>query len=285
MFPSSKTECIRAVIIDDEEPARRELRTLLKEHPHVKVCGEAADSKKAALLLKECKPDLLFLDIEMPGCGGLEWSRTLPLPRPQIIFTTAFSEFAVQAFELHALDYLMKPINPSRLKKALERYAIMTKANAIDLDKLSKVDEPLKERKENDASLDQGIREPENFAAVDTPENESQLPENASVFVRDGDRCWYVPIAKIPLLEAEGSYTRLHLEDGHPLVPRNLSSMENRLPNTLFMRANRSQLINLQFIQTINHWFSGSLKVTLKGGFEVEFSRRQAQLFRERMSL
>jgi two-component system LytT family response regulator len=273
MKPTLKKECIRAVIIDDEEPARRELRTLLKEHPHVEICGEAPDARRASLLLKEFKPDLLFLDIEMPGCGGLEWSKSLPLPRPQIIFTTAYSEFAVEAFELHALDYLMKPINPPRLKRALERYEqttmpIPTRAN----DAAESANITLEQQEENPISLDQGI-------------HEGQLAETASVFVRDGDRCWYVPIAKIPLLEAEGNYTRLHLEDGHPLVPRTLSAMESRLPEAVFMRANRSQIINLRYIETINQWFSGSLKVRLHCGVEVEFSRRQAQVFRERMSL
>jgi two-component system, LytTR family, response regulator len=121
--------------------------------------------------------------------------------------------------------------------------------------------------------------------AADVPAPEKPLREDDHVFVRDGDRCWFVPVRSIRLLEAEGNQTRLFFDEEKPLLYRSIGSLEERLPARLFLRANRSQLVNLAFIETIDPWFSGSLKATLRGGPEVEFSRRQAQLFRERMSL
>jgi len=111
------------------------------------------------------------------------------------------------------------------------------------------------------------------------------LTEDDHVFVREGDRCWFVPVRSILLLEGESNHTRVYFEQEKPLLYRTIVSMEARLPAKLFLRANRSQLVNLTFIESIGQWFSGSLKVRLRGGLEVEFSRRQAQIFRDRLSL
>lgn len=245
---------IQTIIVDDEAPARRELRTLLDDHPQFAICGEAADAWAASELVASRRPALIFLDIELPGLGGISWYKSLPGPRPHVIFTTAYSEFAVHAFELDALDYLVKPIHPARLEAALQRF-IRTQTAAGG----------------NGAPVSAGPEEP--------------LAIDSRVFVREGERCWYVPVSRIRLLEAAGNYTRLLFDDDRPLLLSSLTALERRLPPDIFIRANRSQLINVRFIETIGEWFSGSLKVNLKGGGEVEFSRRQAQLFRERMSL
>ncbi len=248
---------MKTVIIDDERLARAELRTFLSDHPGIEVCGEAANVTQALALLEREKPDLAFLDIEMPGRNGFDLLAALPPPHPQIVFVTAFNEFAIRAFEVNALDYLLKPLRRERLAIALAR---------------------AQEKFAGPATLLKS-----NYVESATPDE--PLRESDSVFVRTGERCWFVPLRSVSLLEAEGDQTRLHFEGQTPVLYRSLASLEQRLPPSLFIRANRSQLINLSFVETIAPWFSGSLKVKLRHGPEIEFSRRQAQLFRSRMSL
>ena len=244
---------MNAIIVDDERPARTELARLLAGFPAVRLVGDAASAPEARDLIERLQPDLVFLDIEMPEQNGFDLLESLPPPHPHVIFTTAYNAYAVKAFELNALDYLLKPINPRRLGEAIERVA-------------------------------KSCCDPARLPAVE-PVAGAPLRADDHVFVRDGDRCWFVPVRALRLLESDGNYTRLHFDKASPLLYRTLNSMEERLPPALFMRANRAQLINLTAIEKIGQWFSGSLKVTLKDGAEVEFSRRQAQLFREKMSL
>jgi two-component system LytT family response regulator len=244
---------MKAIIVDDERPARAELRTLLEEHPTIEICGEAENASTAMALIAQVKPDVIFLDIQMPGKTGFELLEELTAPMPQVIFTTAYDEYAVRAFEINALDYLMKPINPKRLAAAIER---------------------LHER---------GTVPPDNEITGNTPGQ--NWTEQDRVFVRERDRCWFVPIKSIRLIESEGNHSRIHFDKEQPLLHRTLGSFEEKLPSRLFLRANRAQIVNLSYVETIEPWFSGSLKVKLRDGMEVEFSRRQAQLFRERMSL
>lgn len=248
---------MKTVIIDDERLARTELRALLGHHSSVEICGEAANVSQALTLLEREKPDLIFLDIEMPGRNGFDLLAALPPPHPQIIFVTAFDEFAIRAFEVNALDYLLKPIRPERLAMALARV------------------------QENVAAPPAS---PEGNYVEPAPSVEP-LRESDSVFVRTGERCWFVPLRSISVVEAEGDQTRIYFDGQTPLLNRSLASMEQRLPTSLFIRANRSQLINLSFVESITPWFSGSLKVKLRNGLEIEFSRRQAQLFRSKLSL
>lgn len=248
---------MKALIIDDERLARKELRELLAEHPFIQICGEAENATAALKLVADTNPDLLFLDIQMPGKTGFEFLESLPPPHPQVIFTTAYSEYAVQAFEVNALDYLTKPIHPKRLASALER---LRERMIVPADQSS------------DTTL--------------LPDSNSRKWENESrVFVRERDRCWFVTIKSIRLIESEGNHSRIHFDKEQPLLYRTLASLEEKLPPNLFLRANRSQLVNLSFVESIEPWFSGSLKVKLRDGTEIEFSRRQAQLFREQMSL
>jgi two-component system LytT family response regulator len=247
---------MKAIIIDDERLAREGLKGLLADFPFVEVCGEAANATEALKLVAKVRPDLLFLDIEMTGQNGFDLLEAMPPPHPHVIFVTAYSAFALRAFEVNALDYLLKPIDAKRLGAALEKV------------------------RASDAGTTRAAKAGAEGVAPDMP-----LREDDRVFVRDGDRCWFVPVRSIRLLESEGNHTRVHFDREKPLIYRTLGSMEERLPARLFLRANRSQLVNLTFIETIGQWFSGSLKVALRGGPEVEFSRRQAQLFRERLSL
>ena len=227
---------MKAIIVDDEALARRELRRLLKEHDWVDIVGEAANIEEAFTRTQQLNPGLIFLDIQMPGGSGFDLLSRLDEP-PQVIFTTAYDQHAVRAFEVNALDYLLKPIEPERLAAALN------KVNSRDT-------------------------------------RPSDVLER--VFVRDGSRCWFIPLREVRLLSAEGNYLRLSWGTLQPLLARPLTVLEQRLDPALFFRANRSQIINLDFIEAVEVGLGGRLHVQLRGGPEVEISRRQAQLFRRR---
>ncbi len=233
---------MKAVIIDDEALARRELRRLLAEFSWLEVLGEAAHIEEAAAAIEALSPDLIFLDIQMPGGSGFDLLARLNRV-PNVIFTTAYDQHAVRAFEVNALDYLLKPIEPERLAAALQR---VNNSGAL----------PIRQR---------------------------QVLEQ--MFVRDGARCWFIPLREVRLLSAENNYVRLWWGQIQPLVARPLSIIEQRLEPKCFFRANRSEIINLEFIENVHLGIGGGLQVQLRGGPEVEISRRQARLFREQTSI
>jgi two-component system, LytTR family, response regulator len=231
---------MKALIIDDERLARAELRRLLEKHPEVEIVGEARDAGEALTAIQGLDPELLFLDIQMPGRNGFELLEQLDHV-PLVIFTTAYDEYALQAFEVNALDYLMKPVAPERLAAALAKMGAVRPKPAVT--------------------------------------------GGQQIFVKDGERCWFVVLRDIVLLESEGNYTRLYFGANRPLVLRSLNYLEERLDPTLFFRASRKHVLNLKFIESIDAWANGGFLVKLKGNFEVEMSRRQAQKFKELMSL
>lgn len=236
---------MKALVVDDSRLARNELKRLLKDFEHIHVIGEAADAIEAKSFIEEKKPDLVFLDIQMPGKNGFELLEDLE-DVPDIIFTTAYDEYAIKAFEYNALDYLQKPVQKDRLAGALNKVA---------------------EKKEKiEAST------------------EDKMTENHQVFVKDGDRCWFVLLSNVRLFEVEGNYTKIYFEDNKPMIPRTLNYLESRLDPKTFFRANRQQVINLRWVERIEPWFSGSIRIYLKGGHEVDVSRRQTQRFKELMS-
>jgi two-component system, LytTR family, response regulator len=238
---------MRALIIDDERLARSALRRLLSAHPEVKIIGEAANPDEAIRAIDKTSPDVLFLDVEMPGGSGFDLLEKLE-DVPAVIFTTAYDEYAVRAFEVSALDYLVKPITAPRLAAALGR---AQKALAATR----------KERSDTDAS------------AVH------------QIFVRDGDRCWIVRLADISLLESEGNYTRLHFGGNAPLIFRSLTAIEQRLGPATFFRANRSQIVNLSWIEAAENDIDGRLSIKLRNGKQVEISRRQSRGLKQLLSL
>jgi len=241
---------MKALLIDDERLARNELRRLLAAHADIEIVGEAVDVEDALAKVGVLKPELIFLDVQMPGADGFSLLEQLEPPLPQVICTTAYDEFAVKAFEFSALDYLLKPVDPNRLVAALEKLRPHGSATPFEPGAAS-----------------------------------HRLTLEDKVFVREGDRCWFVPVKNLRLLESEGNYTRLYFDDQKPQLFRSLTAMEERLDAKSFFRANRKQVINLAWVEGIEPWFSGGLLVKLKGGMKVELSRRQAQDFRERMSL
>lgn len=236
---------MKALIIDDERLARKELSTLLEKHDGIQVVGEAANADEAEERIAELKPDLLFLDINMPGRDGFQLLESLD-HAPHVIFVTAYDEHALHAFQVNALDYLMKPIDPERLEAALNK---------------------LPQKGEGDV-----------------PQRD-MLKADDQIFLKDGEKCWFVTLKDVRLFESEGNYVRVRFNDQKPLVLRSLNKLEEKLDPHVFFRANRKHIVNLKWVDNIQPWFSGGLMVKLKTGEEVEVSRRQAARFKELMSL
>lgn len=237
---------MKTLIIDDERLARKELITLLEPHKNIEIIGEATDVDDAADKINKLNPDLIFLDIQMPGKTGFELLESLDTV-PKVIFTTAYDEFALKAFEVNALDYLLKPIQPERLGDAI-----------------------------NKLSLD--------FRTSDG-NNRKPLGREDQVFVKDGDKCWFVKLSDVRLFESDGNYIKVYFAGNKPMIHKSLNALDERLDDRTFFRASRKHIINLGWVENIDTWFNGGLLVQLKGGEKIEVSRRQAARFKERMSL
>jgi two-component system LytT family response regulator len=229
---------MKAVLVDDEPLARFELRRLLRVHPEIEIVGEAKDGDEALRVIREARPEILFLDIQMPGMTGFDLLEKIDADLPEVIFTTAYDQHAIKAFEVNALDYLLKPIAPERLGAALTRVRRRPAANRL-----------------------------------------------SQVFVRDGERCWIVRLPDIFLLESEGNYTRLCFATERPLIRRSLNSIEQQLDPQMFFRANRRQILNLNWIESTELAGDGGLAVRLRGGRDVELSRRRSEDLRAKLSL
>jgi two-component system LytT family response regulator len=245
---------MRAIIVDDERLARNELKRLLENFPSIEVIGEAANTDEASQLIEELQPDVAFLDIQMPGKTGFEWLEEWDGFLPEIIFTTAFDEYALKAFEVNALDYVLKPIELARLSESIQK-------------------------------LESRFKRPVSTEKTVTANH--VLGGNDQIFVKDGEKCWFVRLDRVRLCESMGNYVRLFFDDQKPLVLKSLNSLEERLDPKLFFRCNRKHIVNLNFIEKIEPWFSGGLQVTLKGekAEKIEISRRQSIRFKELLSL
>jgi len=242
---------MKAIIIDDERLARSELRKLLQDFPEIEVVDEAANAEEGIQKIDVLQPDLVFLDIQMPGKTGFDMLSELD-KAPHVIFTTAYDEYALKAFDVNALDYLLKPIEPKRLADAIQ--------------KLHQT-----ETKENTGMV-------ENY-------NRSLLNENDQVFVKDGEKCWFVKLSDIRLFESVGNYAKVFFGPHKPLILKSLNALEERLDEKVFFRANRKHIVNLRLIEKIEPYFNGGLLIELKGGEKIEVSRRQTVKFKEMMSL
>ncbi len=239
---------MKALIIDDERLARTELKRLLTPFKEIKVVGEAVNADDALEKMQQLKPNLLFLDVQMPGKTGFEMLEELDSV-PIVIFVTAYDEYALKAFEYNALDYLLKPIEPKRLEETINKLIEKRRRKIIgELDK-------------------------ENLAETD------------QVFVKDGEKCWFVKLETIRLFESEGNYVRIYFGDNKPLILRTLNYLDERLDDKTFFRANRKHIINLKWVASIEPWLNGGLLVKLKDGQKVEVSRRQAIKFKDMLSL
>ncbi|HEX6334072.1 MAG TPA: response regulator [Flavisolibacter sp.] len=245
---------MRAILIDDERLARAELRKLLQEFPEIEVVDEASNAEEGLQKIESHNPDLIFLDIQMPGKTGFDLLSELD-HAPQVIFTTAYDEYALKAFEVNALDYLLKPVEPRRLADAVEKLKRSTQGGSAE--------------KVNGSP----------------GENTSLLSENDQVFVKDGERCWFVRLGDVRLFESVGNYAKVFFGTNKPLILKSLNALEERLDEKVFFRANRKHIVNLRMIDKIEPYFNGGLLLELKGGEKIEVSRRQTVKFKEMMSL
>ncbi len=241
---------MKAIIIDDERLARNELKKLLEEFPEVEVIGEGANANEGIEIIEALSPDLVFLDIQMPGKTGFDMLTELERA-PHVIFVTAYDEYALKAFEVNALDYLMKPVEPKRLADALMK---------------------VKQKDEEERLSYSNM-------------NRDMLGEHDQVFVKDGERCWFVKLSDVRLFESVGNYAKLFFAGNKPLILKSLNSLEERLDDKVFFRANRKHIVNLRMIDKIEPYFNGGLLLDLHGGEKIEVSRRQAVKFKEMMSL
>lgn len=242
---------MKALIIDDERLARKEILRLLENHPEVEIVGEAANSEEALMLIDEKEPDLLFLDIQMPGKSGLDLLSDLD-HAPEVIFITAYDEYAIKAFDVNALDYLLKPVEEDRLTEAIQKVK----------DKIS-------------------LREAQQTENI----SKEALSSSDQIFIKDGEKCWFVQLTDVRLFESEGNYVRVYFNNYKPLILRSLNQLEERLNERQFFRTSRKHIVNLSWIEGIEPWFNGGLRCTLKDGKEIEVSRRQAARFKELKSL
>ncbi|MFL5809026.1 MAG: LytR/AlgR family response regulator transcription factor [Flavisolibacter sp.] len=244
---------MKAIIIDDERLARTELRKLLQDFPEIEIVDEASNAEEGVQKIENHNPDLIFLDIQMPGKTGFDMLSELD-HAPQVIFTTAYDEYALKAFEVNALDYLLKPVEPRRLADAVEK--LRRSFNGGGHERMQNHIDP-----------------------------NSILGENDQVFVKDGERCWFVKLGEVRLFESVGNYAKVFFGNNKPLILKSLNALEERLDEKVFFRANRKHIVNLRMIEKIEPYFNGGLLLELKGGEKIEVSRRQTVKFKEMMSL
>ena len=235
-------------IIDDERLAREELKMLLQAIEMVELIGEASSGEEAKRLLPSLEPDILLVDINMPGMNGIEFVKGLNNP-PYVIFVSAHEDHAISAFSVGAFDYLLKPINPNRLMESFNR---ILQDEQDDWDNAK--EQPLEKKK---------------------------LTITDKVYIRDGEKSWFVPFTDIRLFESDGNYVKVHFHQNKPMLLRSLNSFQELLDPHFFFRANRKHIVNIEWISSVETWFNGGLMVELKTGEKIEISRRQAIRFKE----
>ncbi|XLS30801.1 LytR/AlgR family response regulator transcription factor [Flavobacteriaceae bacterium M23B6Z8] len=238
---------IKSVIVEDSRLARNELKELMKNHQELELLGEAENVDNGYELIQKTSPDLLFLDINMPEKNGFDLLEMLD-DVPITVFTTAFDEYAIKSFEYNALDYLLKPISASRFNNCICK---------------------IKNRIEEQLEIKEHTRH----------------YSDSQIFIKEGEQCWLIKIKDISLFEIMGNYTRVYFNQENPLVYKSLNQIEQRLPEDLFFRANRQQIINLNHIKEVIPWFHGKFKLILINDHEIEISRRQSQSFKEKLSI
>lgn len=236
---------IRTLLIDDEPLALAELKNMLRVHAEIEILDVAMNATTAIEKIKDHKPDLIFLDINMPGKNGFDLLEELE-ETPLVIFVTAYDQFAIKAFDVNALDYLLKPINADRLAEAIEKIKKLISLTAIKHHKLS---------------IDKRI------------------------FIKDGELCFFIPLAEIFLIESVGNYARVYYQNKKPLLHKSLNQLEEKLPDSHFFRASRQYIINVFFIKNIAPFFNSTLQVELLNGIKIDISQRQSVKFKELMGI
>ncbi|MFZ6800256.1 LytR/AlgR family response regulator transcription factor [Undibacterium sp. Di24W] len=242
---------MKAIIVEDSRLAREGLTRMLTQFTEIELLGAADHPKQALPLIEEMKPELLFLDIHMPGEDGFELLAKLSY-QPTIIFTTAYSEYAIRSFEFDTIDYLVKPISQERLAQAIKK--LFNKSG---------------ENQETKGSIET---------------NKARLEINSKIFVKDGEKCHLVSLDAIRYIESCKNYVQLFFDNQRAYVKKSLNTIEERLPTEYFFRANRQHIINLQAIKSIEESMQQGYLVTLNNGKVLEISRRNAIELKERLS-
>lgn len=247
---------MKVIIVDDERLARNELRNLISEFPEIEIIDEATNAQEALTKISEQQPDVVFMDIHMPHTNGIEALKQLKEldEIPKVVFVTAYDEHAIEAFRLNALDYLLKPVDPTRLNETIS--------------KLLKAEE-----------------EEHYDAPHQSNRKERPLEISDQIFIKDGEKCYFVALQDIRYFESMGNYVKVFFHTNKPMILRSLNSLEERLSPDHFFRANRKYIINLNHISAIENWFNGGLQVTLSENEKIEISRRQTIRFKEMMSI
>lgn len=236
----------KTVIIDDERLAREEVKRALKNHPEFHIVGEANNVDSAIQIIEQEAPDILFLDIHMPQKTGFDLLEELTSV-PEVVFTTAYDQYAVKAFELNALDYLVKPLREERFEKTI-----------------TKVKQELLKKAEVTSEV---------------------LPMHRKIFIKDGENCHFIPLSEIHFIESLENYARLYFGAQKAMIKRSLNLLEKKLDPTVFFRVNRSQIINVHYIKEIHPHFNNRLHIELTTGQKVEVSSRQSVKFKNWNSL
>nr|WP_315486615.1 LytTR family DNA-binding domain-containing protein [uncultured Undibacterium sp.] len=242
---------MKAIIVEDSRLARDGLTRMLAQFPEIELLGAADHPKQALPMIEEMQPDLLFLDIHMPGEDGFELLAKLSY-HPIIIFTTAYSEYAIRSFDFDTIDYLVKPISQERLAQAIKKLF---------------------------------NRSPENQDSKESiTANKTRLEINSKIFVKDGEKCHLISLEAIRYIESCKNYVQLFFGDQRAYVKKSMNTIEERLPAGYFFRANRQHIINLQAIKSIEESMQQGYLVTLNDGKVLEISRRNAIELKERLS-
>lgn len=246
MNPEGK---LKVFVVDDEAPARRKIVRFLGRDPEVELAGEAANGAEAVRAIGQARPDLLFIDVQMPGMDGFEVLRALgPGPMPRVVFVTAHDEYAIQAFDVHAFGYLLKPFDQARFAKVLadaKRHRLNERESEVS------------------ANLRQLLAE---------VERRRQHP--ARLLVQQKDRAFFLPLEKIDWAEAERNYLTLHVGGQSYTIRGTIDSLEEKLDRGQFLRLNRSCVVRIDFIRELQNWFHGEYKVVLRSGETVTWTRR-----------
>jgi two-component system LytT family response regulator len=257
---------LRVLIVDDEAFARQRLRRLLSEQPDVEVVGEAANGREAVALITTHDPDVVLLDVQMPRIDGFGVLRALDGPAPLVIFVTAFDEHAVAAFNVHAFDYILKPVDPARFAEAIARARAQVEQSTA-AERHAKLVAFL------DAAPGGAAREPAAALPTDAMPNVSGRGPLDRLLVKEEGRMYFVPVTEIDWIEAFGNYARLHTGPRTHLIRETMATLERALDARRFARIHRSTIVNLDRIRQMDLWGSGDYMVRLADGTQLKLSR------------
>jgi two-component system LytT family response regulator len=269
---------LTVLIVDDEEIGRRRIARLLSEEADVEIVGECADGQQAVAVIRQRAPDVLFLDVQMPGLDGFGVLRALEGERlPATIFVTAYEQYALKAFEVFALDYLLKPFDTDRFRAAFRRARelVERESSAERSERLVRLLERL--------SADQ--RQLEELAATARTGGLRRGAYLDRLMVKSGGRVFFIKVDEIDWIEAAGNYVRLHVGKDALLVRESMAAMEEKLDPAQFARMHRSTIVNLDRIKEMQPWFTGEYTVLLRDGTQLKLSRWYRDKLEERMRI